>query len=194
MTINKRENRPVNRSAVLSFIVYIAAIIAANIATAHLGLVPVGFGLVVTAGTFAAGFALLARDVVHRHGGAWLALAGITFGAGLSLWLVPPALALASLVAFTVAELADLLVYARLRRRGFVRAAAVSNVIAAPLDTVLFLWLADPVLEGPTLTAHAVAGQLVAKLVIATAIPLALYVAARRRRPVAAAVPAAVGA
>lgn len=122
---------------------YIASIVAANVMTSHLGLVGVGFGLLVTAGTFAAGFALVARDFVHRYGGARWALAAITVGAVLSWFLATPALAVASTIAFAGAELADLLVYAGVRKRfGFPTAVVASNVVSAPVDTVLFLAIA----------------------------------------------------
>lgn len=160
-----------------SLAAHIGAIVAANWMTARLGLVPVGFGLVAIAGTFAAGFALLARDFVHRYGGARWALVGI-IAAGLISWVMStPALALASTVAFVVAELADLAVYSRLRRRGFATAAIASNTIGAPLDTVLFL-----VLAGFPLTWPVILGQLVGKIVWATLIPVGLYVLVTRGR------------
>ena len=168
--------------AAVAVAVYAGAIVAANILTAHLGLVPVGFGLVVTAGTYAAGFALLARDFVHRYAGVWWVVGGISFGIVLSWWLASPALAVASAVAFGVAELVDLLVYLGIRPNGFVKAALVSNIVAAPIDTVLFLWIA-----GFPLTWESVIGQFVGKVLWATVIPLALYVLVRRavlRKPV----------
>lgn len=165
----------IDTRSTLATAVYIASIVAANIMTAHLGLVPVGFGLLVTAGTFAAGFALLARDFVHQAGGLQLVLAGIVAGAVLSWFMASPALAVASTVAFTAAELVDLLVFTPLRRHGFARAALASNVVSAPVDTIAFL-----VLAGFPLTWPAVAGQLVGKLLWATLVPLALYVGGRR--------------
>ena len=156
--------------------VYVATIVAANVMTAHLGLVGVGFGLKVTAGTFAAGFALVARDFVHRYGGTWWALAGVAVGIAISAVLASPALALASAVAFGAAELVDLVVYQRLAfRNGFVPAVIASNVVSAPIDTVLFLAIA-----GFPVTWQAVLGQFLAKLVWATLVPLALYVVASR--------------
>jgi uncharacterized PurR-regulated membrane protein YhhQ (DUF165 family) len=161
--------------AIAATAIYIAAIVTANIMTEHLGLVPVGFGLLVTAGTFAAGFALLARDFVHEAGGLRLVLAAIAIGAALSWFMATPALAIASTVAFTAAELVDLLVFTPLRRHGFARAALASNAVSAPVDTVVFLALA-----GFPLTWPAVLGQLVGKLLWATLVPLALYVGGRR--------------
>ena len=167
----------------VSVVVYAAAILAANIATARYGLVPVGFSLEATAGTYAAGFALLARDFVHRYGGVEAALVAVAAGAALSWLLADPRLAVASTIAFVSAELVDLAVFAPLRRRrGFVRAALLSNVVSAPIDTVVFLAVA-----GFPITAPVVLGQLVGKIVWATCLPLAMWVVAQPRDGVATA-------
>jgi hypothetical protein len=159
----------------VAFVVYIGAIVAANWLTARFGLVPVGFGLLVTAGTYAAGFALLARDFVQRYGGLALVLAGIAMGGALSWVTSTPRLAVASTAAFLAAELCDLVVFTAGRRRwGFVGAAAISNLASAPVDTVAFLALA-----GFPITWATVGGQLIGKLLWATAVPLALYVGGR---------------
>lgn len=153
---------------------YVAAIVAANVMTTHLGLVSIGFGLLVTAGTFAAGFALFARDYVQRFGGIPWSLGAIAIGGALSWFMADPFIALASVVAFTAAELVDLGVYTPTKRRwGFPSAVILSGLVAAPVDTVLFLHIA-----GFPLTLNAVLGQLVAKVVIATLLPLALAFAA----------------
>jgi hypothetical protein len=163
-------------SRVVALAVYITAVVGANYLTTHYGLVDTGFGLLVTAGTFAAGFALLARDFVQRAGGIRLATTAIAVAGLLSWWLAGPGIAVASTVAFVGAELVDLFVFTPLRPRlGFVSAALASNVVAAPIDTILFLHLA-----GFGVTAEAVGGQFVAKIVWATLIPLALYIVARR--------------
>lgn len=167
--------------AAIAVSAYVAAIVAANVLTFHFGLVPVGFGLLVTAGTYAAGFALLARDFVHRYAGLPWVFVGIAFGIVLSWLLASPAIALASAVAFGVAELVDLGVYSWAQPRGFVKAALVSNMVSAPIDTVLFLAIA-----GFPLTFEAIVGQYVGKVVYATLIPLAIFVGVRAllRKPV----------
>lgn len=164
----------------LALLVFVGSIVAANVLTDRYGLVPVGFGLVATAGTYAAGFALLARDFVHRHAGVWWVLGGIAIGIFISWFMASPSLAMASAAAFALAELADLLVFLIVRPRGFIPAAAVSNVASAPLDTVVFLWVAGFPLTWPIL-----AGQLVGKLLWATAVPLFLYWLVTRRREMA---------
>jgi len=167
--------------ALTAMAVYVGAIITANVVTSRLGLVPVGFGILVTAGTYAAGFALLARDFLQRYGDVELVLIGLAVGAVLSWFLSSPALALASFAAFLLAELADLLVYTRLRTRGFVRAAFISNCAGAPIDTLVFLWIA----QFP-MTWQLITGQLIGKVFWATVVPLAVFVGGReayRRRP-----------
>lgn len=171
---------------------YIGAVVLANYLTAHLGLVPAGPGLLVTAGTYAAGAALLARDFVHRHATArWGHRRGIGYVlgcialAGVLSWATStPALALASTVAFLTAEGVDLGVFIPVRERaGFLVGALASNVVSAPVDTMVFLAVA-----GFPLTWSAVGGQFVAKVIWATVVPLALWWLAttRSRRQVRA--------
>lgn len=154
--------------------VFIAAfaltVALANILTDRYGFVNVGLGLSATAGTFAAGFALLFRDFVQRLAGNAAAWAAIVLGAGLS-WVTSDArLALASAGAFFVSEAVDFVAFSGGRRRlGFSPAAFSSNVVSAPVDTVAFLTLA-----GFPLTVDAFAGQAIGKLVWATALPLAV--------------------
>lgn len=164
-----------NSAGAVALAVYIGAILAANILSAHYGLVSVGFGLLVSAGTYAAGFALLSRDFVHRYLGLPAVLTGILIGLFLSWFLATPALAMASATAFLIAEVADLLVFLWIRPRGFVRAALASNVVSAPVDTVLFLWIA-----GFPLMYESLVGQMVGKILWATIVPLAVFVLIRR--------------
>lgn len=154
---------------------YVTSVVLANIVTERLGLVSVGFGLLVTAGTYAAGFALLARDFVHRFGGRGWAIAAIALGGAISWSLSSPALAVASTVAFVSAEVVDLAVYEPIRRaKGFIQGAFVSNIVSAPIDTFVFLSLA-----GFPLTLETVGGQFIGKVLWATAVPLIVFWAAR---------------
>lgn len=166
--------------------VYLAAVVLANVLTDHYGLVHVWWGLLVTAGTYAAGFALLARDFVQRHArpdfgprGVYAYLVAVILTAGaLSWWLASPGLAKASVIAFLSAEAVDLLVFTPLStRRGFIPAALVSNIVSAPVDTLMFLWVA-----GFPITAQAVTGQFIGKVLWATLIPLTAYALLRSRR------------
>jgi len=152
--------------------VFAAAVAAANALTSRYGFIPVGLGLSATAGTYAAGLCLLARDWVHDTAGRTAVLAAIAAGGIASAVMAGPRLALASAAAFVLSELADLAVYQPLRRRGWVRAVVASNTVGAPVDTILFLALAGfPIWA-------AVPGQLLAKAT-ATAIPLLVVLAVR---------------
>ena len=152
---------------------YVAAIVLANWLTSRFGLVPVLPGLLVTAGTYAAGAAFGLRDLVQQAGGRRLVLAAIAVGAALSWVLSTPALAVASAAAFSAAEVADMAVYTPLRERGWRRAVLASNTVGAVVDTFLFLSLA-----GFPLTVASVGGQLVGKVLWATIVPLLLISAA----------------
>lgn len=123
-------------------VVFLALVVAANILTSRYGLVPVGLGLMATAGTWAAGLTFVARDWVHDLLGRWATVACIGVGVALSALLTSPQLAVASGVAFAVSELADLAVYEPLRRRGWARAVVASNLVGSAVDTVVFLALA----------------------------------------------------
>src|SRR5690349_4237993 len=84
-------------------------------------LIPVAPGLSAPSGVLAIGAALVLRDLVQRRLGlAWSALA-IAAGAALSALFAPPALVLASTVAFGLSETADLAVYTPLQRKGLVK-------------------------------------------------------------------------
>jgi hypothetical protein len=131
----------------------------ANWLTARYGFVPAGFGLQVTAGTYAAGLALGFRDKVQDTMGRWGVLTAIGVGAFLSWW-VAPNLAVASGVAFALSELADTAVYTPLRNRGWTRAVIASNLVGAVVDTVVFLWIAF----GWAAVTGGLTGQVVGKL------------------------------
>lgn len=154
----------------------IATVVAANWAIAEYGFVPVGFGLVAPAGVYFAGLAFGLRDVVHDTLGRVAVLVCIAAG-GLLSWVISPAFALASAVAFTVSELADFAVYEPLRERRHLLAAGLSNIVGAVVDSVLFLWIAFGTLD------H-LAGQVVGKAWMgALGVVLVALVRTRRREP-----------
>jgi queuosine precursor transporter len=105
-------------------------------------LVPVAPGLMAPSGVMMAGVALVLRDLVQRRLGVGLASLAILAGAGLSAFLAPPALVVASATAFLISEFADLAVYTPLARRGLVVAVVASSVVGLVVDSIVFLWLA----------------------------------------------------
>lgn len=154
---------------------FLACILAANHVTTDYGMVPVGFGLTATAGTYLAGITFVLRDALHDLFGARWVMLLIAIGAALSYFISDPFIALASGVAFLASETADLLVYAPLRRRGYIRAAIASNAVGSAVDTVLFLWIAGfPI-------ADAFAGQMVGKLTVTLAVVVAVATYRMRR-------------
>ena len=142
---------------------YVASIIAANWLTNQFGLVALG-PIAVTAGTFAAGAALILRDGVQRTSGKRSVLYAIAVGAAVSFFTSSPALAAASGIAFLVSELVDFAVFTPLSNR-LALAVVASSVVSAPVDTVLFLQIA-----GFGVTTAAVVGQFVVKTVLALAV------------------------
>lgn len=149
---------------------YIASIVAANWLTDTFGLVAIGFGLAVTAGTFAAGASLLLRDGVQVAAGKWAAWGAIGVGVALSYFLASPALAIASACAFAASEAVDQLVFTPLRPRNLAGAVLASSAASAPVDTVLFLWIA-----GFGVTWQAVAGQVIVKTAMALVAAAVIY-------------------
>lgn len=105
-------------------------------------LVPVGFGLMAPSGVLLIGIALVLRDFVQRDLGPKWTLGAIAFGAALSAVIAPPALVVASGVAFLLSELADMAVYTPLRERRLALAVLASGVVGAVVDSAVFLWLA----------------------------------------------------
>lgn len=154
---------------------YAVTLMGANLLTSHYGLVPAGFGLTVTAGTYAAGLALALRDSLQSLAGLPVAIAAMLVGITASALTADPRIVTASIAATAVGELTDLAVYTPLRVRGRRRALAASCALGAVADTVLFLSLA-----GFTLTAAAVGGQVLVKAVWVTGSYLLLGEGVRR--------------
>jgi uncharacterized PurR-regulated membrane protein YhhQ (DUF165 family) len=139
-------------------------------------LIPVAPGLMAPSGVLMVGLALVLRDLVQRRLGLGWAVAAVLGGAVLSGLLAPPALVLASAIAFLLSEAADLAVYTPLQRRGLVLAVAASGVAGLVVDSIAFLWLAFGGLEF-------LPGQVVGKLwMVALALPLVHWLRRRDER------------
>jgi uncharacterized PurR-regulated membrane protein YhhQ (DUF165 family) len=149
----------------LAFLGFAATVPAANWMIGNIGacipngpcLIPVGLGLYAPSGVLMVGLALVLRDLVHEELGSKGALAAIAVGALLSALFAPPALVIASVVAFILAELADLAVYAPLRHRRLWIAVLASGLAGSIIDSAAFLWLAFGSFDF-------IAGQVVGKL------------------------------
>jgi uncharacterized PurR-regulated membrane protein YhhQ (DUF165 family) len=156
----------------VSAAVYTAAIVLANYLIVHgfpgatatpygTYTVPVGFGLVAPAGTYMIAVSWPARDMIQRTGGKRLGIIAIVVGAFLSWWISNPAIAVASGVTLLLSETADFLIYTPLQRRWFVPAVIASGIVAAVVDSVVFVHLAG-------LPTSQIPGLIVGKLWIVT--------------------------
>ena len=136
-------------------------------------LVPVAPGVMAPSGVLMIGLALVLRDLVQRRLGVGGAAGAVLAAAILSALLAPPALVIASAVAFLMSEFADLAVYTPLQKRGLVMAVLASSVVGLVVDSIAFLWLAFGSLDF-------LAGQVVGKAwMVLLSVP---FVAWLRRR------------
>jgi uncharacterized PurR-regulated membrane protein YhhQ (DUF165 family) len=145
------------REGIVFLVLFALTIPAANWLIGHVGtacieprgpcVVPVAPGVMAPSGVMMVGFALVLRDLVQRQLGAGLSALAILLGAGISALVAPPALILASAVAFLLSEFADLAVYTPLARRRLVLAVVASSCAGLVIDSIVFLWLAFGSLE-----------------------------------------------
>src|SRR5882672_5111195 len=141
------ESMPSRRASIaaIAIVVYLFSVILANWLTTRYGFVPVGFGHLATAGTFAAGGALVVRDVVQDAVGRVGVLALIAITGLVSYLVADPSIATASMVAFLASEMLDMTAYTPLRSRAKFgdwrwRAAVLAGgAVGAVADTLIFL-------------------------------------------------------
>ena len=139
-------------------------------------LIGVAPGLMTASGVLMIGIALVLRDLVQRRLGVVVAAVAVFAGAAISAMLAPPALVIASTIAFLVSEYVDLAVYTSLARHLFVAAVLASSLIGLVIDSILFLWLAYGSLEF-------LAGQIVGKmLMIVVSMPFVMWLNSRDER------------
>jgi len=176
---NERRRR---REGLVFLVLFGLTIPLANWLIGHVGavcappapcLIPVAPGLMAPSGVLMIGVALVLRDLTQRRLGIGVSALAIVAGAGVSALLAPPALVIASAVAFLLSEAADLAVYTPLARRRLVAAVAASSLAGLVVDSIVFLWLAFGSLDF-------LAGQIVGKAwMVLLSIP---FIAWLRRR------------
>lgn len=93
-------------------------------------------------GVLAIGVGFTLRDLVQRRTGVKITVLAILAGALLSAAL-DTSLALASGLAFLLAEMLDLLVYTPLHYRNLVGAVVASNIVGVVVDSIIFLTIAS---------------------------------------------------
>jgi uncharacterized PurR-regulated membrane protein YhhQ (DUF165 family) len=139
-------------------------------------LIPVAPGLMAPSGVTMIGIALVLRDLVQRRLGVGVAAGAVVAGAGLSALVAPPALVIASGVAFLISEFADLAVYTPLAQRRLIAAVVASSAVGLVVDSIIFLWLAFGSLDF-------LVGQIVGKAwMVLLSIPLVAWLRRRDER------------
>jgi queuosine precursor transporter len=127
---------------------YIGLVILANwLASKYV--VSVGFGYVAPAGVFAIGAVLVLRDWIQQLSGLKATMA-MVYVAGLASWVIGNAagwtslqrIALASVVAFTVSETVEAVVFTPVRRRSLSLGVGLSSAVGNALDSFVFLAIA----------------------------------------------------
>jgi len=111
--------------------------------------VSVGFGRVAPAGVFCIGGVLVLRDWLQQLRGLLWTMP-LVYAAGLASWGIGDAagwtslekIAVASMVAFTVSETVEAVVFTPLRQRSLTLGVALSGTVGNALDSWLFLQLA----------------------------------------------------
>jgi uncharacterized PurR-regulated membrane protein YhhQ (DUF165 family) len=135
-----------------------------------------GMTLMAPSGVLMIGVALVLRDLVQRRLGVMYSAGAVVFGAVLSSVYSPPALVLASALAFLVSELSDMAVYTPLARRRLVAAVVASSAVGLVVDSIIFLWLAFGSLDF-------LAGQVAGKAwMVLLSIPFVMYLRRRDER------------
>jgi uncharacterized PurR-regulated membrane protein YhhQ (DUF165 family) len=139
-------------------------------------LIPVAPGMMAPSGVLMIGLALVLRDLVQRRLGLRWVTGAIVAGAALSALVAPPALVVASAVAFLLSEFADLCVYTPLQKRRLVLAVLASSVVGLVVDSVVFLHLAFGSLDF-------LAGQVLGKSwMVLLALPFIVWLRRRDQR------------
>lgn len=118
-------------------VLYVIAIVVVNYGFTVLPLVPMPTGEMWPPMSLAVGLVFVLRDFAQREIGHRV-LALMLIGGLLSWWTASPFVAFASLSAFAVSELADWALYS-FSKRPFHERVLWSSIIAAPLDSVVFL-------------------------------------------------------
>ena len=140
-------------------------------------LIPVAPGVMAPSGVLMIGLVLVLRDLVQRRLGLGWAAAAIVGGCLLSALIAPPALVIASAMAFLLSETADMAVFTPLQKRGLMLAVAASSAVGLLVDSVVFLLLAFGSLDY-------LAGQVVGKaLMVALALPCVALLRRRENAP-----------
>lgn len=161
---------------------FIGAAATSNWAIQHIGedngpsaphTIPVAWGLQAASGVLLIGAMIAVRDALHERAGIKGTLVVVVVGSIVSGLLAPASVALASGITMLAAESADALVYQRLRSRGYLIAAAASNLVSSLIDSALFLVIAYGVTAMRNGTYSLTIGKVEASLITLAVLALA---------------------
>lgn len=134
-----------SKDALIPVLAFGAVVLASNILVQY----PVqhfGLSQMLTYGAFSYPFAFLITDATNRHFGAsrtrQIVAVGFVIAVILSLIFATPRIALASGIAFLIANLTDVQIFDRLRNRSWWWPPLASSLVSSLLDTALFFSIA----------------------------------------------------
>jgi queuosine precursor transporter len=140
---------PINRGMALAVAAMAAVIALANFLVQFpvpFAIGPLDLSNLLTWAAFVFPLAFLVNDLTNRTLGPAAArqvvFVGFALAVAISAVVATPRLAIASGTAFLVSQLLDLVIFHRLREQAWWQAPAISSVIGATFDTLLFFWLA----------------------------------------------------
>mgnify|MGYP003638558186 len=119
-------------------VIYIATVVAINMAFAYIPPIVLFDGTIFTIGSVVAGLVFVARDFAQREVGHKVVLLLMAAAGLLSYLLADPFVAIASITAFAISELSDYIVYSKYKG-DFNKRVVVSSLVSVPIDTAVFL-------------------------------------------------------
>lgn len=125
---------------------YVALIPLVNWGFANVPVIPMPDGGYWAPLAIVTGLILVVRDFAQREVGHYILLP-LLIGLAISYVMAPPEIALASGIAFAISELVDYFVYTT-SRRPLSERVLISSTLSAPLDSTLFLLIADLAIPG----------------------------------------------
>lgn len=152
---------------------YVCLIVAANYtATMVIGNV---YGTSVAVGTLFFGFVFTLRDHIHvQYGKLFIfKVIAVTIIVNLAfafLQAFPLRIVIASIIAFTLSELADTEIFHRLKQKYWAYRVLSSNAVSIPLDTVLFTCIAFYGIWPNALILSVIIGDIIVKVITATSL------------------------
>jgi len=116
---------------------YVVLIVLVNWGFTVTPLIPLPTGDMFPPLSLAVGFIFVARDFAQREIGHWV-IPAMLVGGALSWWMADPFIAVASVSAFLISEMADWAVYTW-TKKPFAQRVLLSSLVGTPLDSAVFL-------------------------------------------------------